>query len=287
MKLVMTLLVRDEIDALAANIEFHLRQGVDFVVATDNGSVDGTRELLAAYEARGVVRLIDEPADDYAQGVWVTRMARLAATEHGADWVINNDADEFWWPELGDLKDALRSLPPGAEAASAERSNFVPRPDGDRQSFADRMTVRERESLNALGRKLPSKVCHRGFPSVEVGQGNHVCSVDGVTLAPIPAPITILHFPLRSYAQFENKIAKGGAAYGRNIHLPPDIGGTWRRLYEVWRAGDLPAHYAAETKSEDAMAAGLRDGSLIEDRRLRDFFRAHGIGAAKRAGAAA
>jgi hypothetical protein len=38
MKLVMTLLVRDEQDILADNLDFHLAQGVDEVIVTDNGS---------------------------------------------------------------------------------------------------------------------------------------------------------------------------------------------------------------------------------------------------------
>ena len=51
--------------------------------------------------------MIQEPGEDLRDGEWVTRMARLAATEFGADWVINSDADEFWWPRGGSLKHVL------------------------------------------------------------------------------------------------------------------------------------------------------------------------------------
>lgn len=59
-KLVMTLLVRNEEDIVRYNIDFHLSKGVDFIIATDNGSTDSTRDILKEYEKRGVLHLIDE-----------------------------------------------------------------------------------------------------------------------------------------------------------------------------------------------------------------------------------
>ena len=95
----MTLLVRDEADIVDEQISFHLDAGVDFVVATDNRSQDGTTEILERHAREGHLHLIREPGDDLRQTEWVTRMAQLAATDFGADWVINTDADEFWWPQ--------------------------------------------------------------------------------------------------------------------------------------------------------------------------------------------
>jgi hypothetical protein len=72
---------------------------------------------------------------------------------------------------------------------------------------------------------------------------------------------------MRSYAQFENKIVKGGAAYARNRELPENVGRTWRRLYEVYERGELPAHYAESVVSDQS-----RD-DLLTDTRLRNYLR--------------
>ena len=79
MKLVMTLLVRDEADILALNLEHHLAQGVDQVIVTDNRSVDATPDILQSYAERGLVEVIQEPSETDAQAQWVTRMAQRAA----------------------------------------------------------------------------------------------------------------------------------------------------------------------------------------------------------------
>ncbi len=273
MKLVMTLLVRDEQDIIAQHLDFHLAQGVDEVIVTDNGSEDATLEILRGYESRGVVRVIHEPSDDYSQGKWVTRMARMAASEHGADWVINSDADEFWWPRSGTLASTFAGLSDGVGVVVARRTNFVPQPEDD-QPFWERMTVRERESLNPVGKPLPPKLAHRAHPEITVVQGNH--RVQGPDLGERldDGTVEILHFPMRSYAQFENKIVKGGQAYARNRELPENVGRTWRRLYEVWQRGELPQHYAEIVVSDPASE------DLVSDTRLRDYLRELRLGAA-------
>src|SRR5580765_6385345 len=175
MKLVMTLLARDEADVIESWLTFHLNAGADFVVATDNRSVDGTTDVLERYEREGHVHLIREPGEDLRQNEWVTRMARLAATEFGADWVINSDADEFWWPRGGSLKEVLAAVPDHFGIVQGFWRSFVPRPD-DGSLFAERMTARLSQNApinDPTSFYRPSiKVAHRADPHVIVGRGN-------------------------------------------------------------------------------------------------------------------
>jgi hypothetical protein len=69
---------------------------------------------------------LSEPGDDHRQSEWVTRMARQAAREFDADWVINADADEFWraiYPTLT-LATALDTVPTAASSVLALRKDL-------------------------------------------------------------------------------------------------------------------------------------------------------------------
>ena len=208
----MTLLVRDEADIVDAQVAFHLHAGVDFVIAMDNASTDGTTEILERYERAGRLRLLREPSDDMRQDEWVTRMARLAATEHDADWVLHADADEFWWPRGGSLKDVLATVPDRFGIVRGCWRHFLPRPD-DGAFFAERMIVRLAAPAHPGDKETifhaHQKVAHRADADVEIERGES--QRRGAGLEPLRAwhPLEVLHFSFRSVAQLERK-ARGG-----------------------------------------------------------------------------
>lgn len=282
MNVILTLLCRNEADIIASTVEFHLRRGVDLILAMDNGSTDDTVAILERYQRQGLLRLLHEPSHTHDQAVWVSRMAHLAAVEHRADWVIPCDADEFWWPRSGSFQAELAQLPADQMAVQVERVNFLPPPlkASSGQPFHQRQTLRERRSLNSLGDPLPGKVCHRAHAAISVSDGNHGVFLDG-DLLPSPAHpgIEILHFPVRSYEQFERKIRDGAEALARNTRVAPEVGLTWRRIYsEHLLKGTLPEYYADLRPDPDALAEGLASGALLEDRRLQLEFSAPGQG---------
>ena len=276
MKLVMTLLVRDEADIVDAQIAYHLHAGVDFVVATDNRSEDATTEILERYAHEGVLHLIREPGDDLRQSEWVTRMARLAATEFGADWVLNADADEFWLGRGAGLKEVLGTVPARFGAVRGAWRNFVPRPDDDR-FFAERMTARLcTPSFHPHTLSTHFKSAHRARPDVRIGRGNHEALADGLVALRGWYPIEILHFPVRSYEQCRRKYVTQFVALERNAEK--GIPGHMAEAYEAYRAGRLDAFYAPLVVGDEALEAGFADGTFAIDIRLRDALRSLGFG---------
>lgn len=130
----MTLPVRGDADVLDAQLAFHLNAGVDLVLAAGDLAADGPREVLEPYVREGCLRLV--PGADAEP----TRLARLAATEHEAEWVIDADPGEFWFPRAESLKDALLAIPPRYGVVQALVRTLVPRPEG--RPLEERVTVR-------------------------------------------------------------------------------------------------------------------------------------------------
>jgi hypothetical protein len=272
MKIVMTLLVRDEEDILKQNIDFHLSQGVDFIIATDNLSVDSTKNVLKEYESRGKLLYIFEGRDNYNQHEWVTRMARMAASEYGADWVINNDADEFWWPNKSTIKETLSSLSNDINVVVADRKNMVYLgADKSDSPFYMKMIYKDLFSLNPLGESLPAKCAHRGNVDVVVEQGNHKISGIGKQNVAMDS-FEILHFPIRTEGQLVNKIVKGGAAYSRNNELPPGTGYTWRKLYSDYQSsGGLDKYLKSQLYNDAKLNHEIKIGKLVQDERFKNY----------------
>jgi hypothetical protein len=274
MKLVVTVLARDEADVIDAQVSFHLNAGADFVIATDNNSRDGTTDVFERYERDGVLHLIREPAEGLRQGEWVTRMARLAATDFAADWVINADADEFWWPRGGSLKDVLAAVPDSFGVLQGFWRSFVPRPD-DGELFAERMTARlsQLAPINdptSFYRPVV-KVVHRADPHVTVARGNHALASSGLRTLTTWHPIEVLHFPLRSRAQWMRKVELQGDAFTKHI----ERSGTGYHLkgYDALHSGRIEQQHASLVVGDDALRRGLAEGSLVLDTRLRDALR--------------
>jgi hypothetical protein len=266
----MTLLVRDEADIIAEHLEYHLGAGVDFFIATDHRSRDGTTEILESYQREGVLRLIRDDSEFARQSEWQTRMARLASTDHQADWVINSDADEFWWPRGSSLKGVLNEVATTHGLVRGLVRNFAPR-RADSGSFIERMTVRLSISAPINDPATPfrpvAKVAHRGHPTVVVRDGSH--RVFGLPWETLDTwfPLEVLHFPLRSEEQCSRKYRKTWTGWSENLR------GDLARAMQVSAEGGQNPIWDRVALDDADIERGLADGSLVSDVRVRDAVR--------------
>lgn len=267
MRLVQTLVVRDEADIVDAQISYHLNGGIAFVIASDHESRDGTTEILETYVRDGVLRRIPVHGE-MLDGPWRTHMARLAATEHGADWIINTDADEFWVPRRGTLEEIFAAIPEPYGLVFALSRHFVPRP-GDGRSFAERMTVRVSAPVAINDPTSPYrphlKAAHRADPAITISFGSHTAFSRRWRALHHWHPADVLHFPYRSLEQWENKgvrRARGDKPLGQYVSaLLASEGG---------RSAD---RFRALTVDDATLDRGRAEGSLAVDVRLRNALR--------------
>lgn len=236
-------MVKDEADIIGTVLAHLFAEGVDEIVVADNGSTDGTRELL---EVAGVT-VIDDPEVGYYQSEKMTALAHIAGAR-GADWVIPFDADEVWYSPDGTIADTLDTC--DADVLPALAYEHVPQvgdPDGPNPVVR---TIHRRKDHQ----RFPS-VAFRYHPDVIVEQGNHDVQHPGRRQWGM---LEIREFQYRTFEQLCRKVRNGKAAYDAT-DMPQTEGAHWRRMGAMSDA-DLMIEWGRMTRP---------DGLVIDPAPLR------------------
>lgn len=274
--LYMTLLVKNEEDILEKNLLFHKDMGVDGFIVTDNNSTDNTNQILQKYKKMGWIKeIITEKTENYAQAIWVDRMIQIAKDSYDADWIINADADEFWYPYSGDLKTELMQT----QSNVVKCQIFTVLPDDEAQFFSNTLMVKRKVNhkthnltpFNSFSVSIP-KVIHRTKGYEMIHMGNHKVEMDKLKIRN-SKNITIYHYNIRSKERFKQKMLTGGAAYARNTELSKDTGAHWRYFYEGHKDGSLDLDLEYDRfigkKYWDEF---LKKGILVKATKIKEYF---------------
>lgn len=273
--------VRNEADIIGLAVLHHLRLGLDRILVMDNGSTDGTGEILQ--RIAGADPRLRWFCDDRAfdQAGMATELAREAQRQ-GADWVVPFDADEFWWAAEGA---SFRDVLEGSDAGSlcTVPLNFI-QARRQREAAPDaaaRAVYRAYETvpMGNLARQLMEsheigmfqvaylrKHVLRPTEGVEIERGNHaVRGVRGETR--MDENLLCLHLPLRSRALLESKTERSRRLIEAGI-----TGGAWRVWYwarELSR-GNLEKEWAANSSRNGRLDVYGESYELLFDPRLRN-----------------
>ncbi|WP_256369254.1 sulfotransferase [Ruegeria sp. HKCCA6837] len=238
MKSIAISMVKNERDIIEPFLR-HNHRFFDALFVIDNGSVDGTREIIhECARDLGNVVFCDRPEFAYHQGSFISKATRFIQSTYRAEFITFLDADEFLEVRgRAELETAYSKIPKSA-TGKIRWKTFLPEPailDGDHDDPLKAIKLRRR-------RELPQyfKSVYRAGGStseIVVGQGAHSI-FDPTSGAEVPSidltDIGLIHIPIRSADQLTSKALVGWIA---NAARNPDVVHSsqafqWGELFE-------------------------------------------------------
>jgi glycosyltransferase involved in cell wall biosynthesis len=274
-------MVRNEVEVIDFTVRHHLDQGLDPVVILDNGSTDGTLEILREIEKKDerVTVLVDD--GPFHQEVGLTMLAQ-EALKLGATWMVAFDGDELWASTNGLVNDIRNTG--GANLIYVTLQNFVQAtnyspnhlysnvlykiPNDQANATKEEIERKERSSIELpWGRKHIIKLSE----NLLVGPGTHIHTGLPIGHTHIDESNTFKAYqvPMRSYEHLVRKAENGmriqeagyGYEYGWEAHIWADQyrSGT---LMDEWKAN---SHHLGVMTRYDGSQLQLEYNSLIAD----------------------
>lgn len=278
-RLFMTLVVKNEEDILEQHIRFHHAMGVDGFIVSSHNSTDRTDEILESLKKEGLVKeIIKRTSVDHKHSVWVHEMIKIAKSKYHADWVINSDADEFYYSNKLDLKASIQECE-GANLIWVD-SIFVFPEDRDDFLCSTYFVTRPFQHFEAvslgiaqdpnyedfIGSQGCTKVILRAKDVIRVTDGNHTAKMRW-SVKTHSADIRLYHYHIRSYKGMEQKVKRWQSSV---FEMPERMGDHMKRMVHLYQDGKLREEF--EKKYGNNMRNFLIENGVVTiDPSVRNF----------------
>jgi glycosyltransferase involved in cell wall biosynthesis len=252
--------VKDEVELIEGALA-HLRAiGVDLIIACDMGSTDGTLDVLERHRGEEGF-LLAHNSDEQRTDVWLQNNAELAQ-QADVDWVMFVDADEYWIPASGSLRDCPDLA--SADVLAVARYNIPLASDGP--LMPNPIAIDRYDELLLITDAIPAFRTHlrendttpwiRGVPIPKViarrerigGLVDGMHDILPMGSAPLkrsrPRDLVIAHLPFTTRSRFRRKVDNIRRAIAlHDEYLGQDLAWHWRRWLEMDEQGRLDEEF--------------------------------------------
>jgi len=209
--------LKDERPNIQEWIDFHLKVGVEHFYLYDNGSSDGSTEVLHPYIEAGLVTYSYNTMDMCQMACYYNA---LTAFKDQSKWMAFIDLDEFLFAPKGDLKERLKGFEefPGVavnEVFFGSNGHETRPPNGVLRSYTKRRELPDKHIKSIC--QPAHTLCPAGNPhSFFYTGGQPVNEKKEPCLSPFNVPgstdlFRINHYWVKSKEEYEVKLTRGRA----------------------------------------------------------------------------
>lgn len=259
-KLIMTIVCKNEEKTIEQHIRYHKAMGVDGFIVLNHNSTDSTLPILEKLKAEGIVyEIITVTTPAFDQNIWVDGMIKIARAKYQADWVMHADIDEFYYSKSLNFKESINKAI-GANVIMVDSTflypddredflmcpYFVTRPFSNIDVKLLHLNKNDPNLIPFIGSQGCTKVIHNTADYLAISMGNHNVNMMNKKML-TSSDITLYHYHIKSYKGLEEKVLNWLEAAKL---MPEGIGTHMKKLIELYQNGNLRKDYDSKYGKE-------------------------------------